>query len=360
MNLRLMLRFALGIASTGAAEPPRNDYPFTDIPPVVLRDTRAEDWPDLRSRIETRLGRYQGQRPPAPAAADLEFAEVSRDEVFGLARVRYRFRVLDDTWSEADLLLPPGFNPAQPRAAVLALHGTADAGKLVVQSHDRAPHRAYAIELARRGYLVLAPDLFGYGADTAAAERGNFFRAFEEKYPAWTQSDRRVWGLQRALDLLDRLPGVRHADGYGAIGNSLGGGFSLRLMAADPRIAVAVISTGVSPQATNIYRNVGREAGARVAADDLIRSTGRPPFEVTDFIALCAPRPVLFLEPFEDPYNPDTTASFLAIRNSWLVWRLLGAPEKVSLLLHGDGHTTLPDAREHAYRWIERWLPATR
>jgi hypothetical protein len=227
------------------------------------------------------------------------------------------------------------------------------------QAHrPKLPHRAYAIELARRGYVVLAPDLFGFGADTTGAERENYYRAFEEKYPAWSQNDRRTWGLQRGLDLLDRLPGIRHEAGYGSIGNSLGGGFTLRLMAADTRIAVGVASTGVSPQTTNIYRLVGREKGARVAADDIIRRTGRPPIEVTDFIALCAPRPILFMEPFEDTYNPDTTASFMAIRNAWLVWRLLGEPEKVNMLIHGDGHNTLPDAREQAYLWIERWLPA--
>lgn len=336
----------------------KNDHPFADIPPVILRDTRPEEWPELRSRIQARVQRYLGERPPAPSPADLRFEEVMRDEVHGLARIRYRIQVLDDAWSETDLLLPPGFDPAHPRSAVVAIHGTTDAGKLAVQNPERSPNRAYAVELARRGYVVLAPDLFGYGADTPGAGRNAYLQAFEARHPEWSQSDRRVWGLQRALDLLDRLPGIRHEAGYGAIGNSLGGGNTLRLMAADTRVVVGVPSTGVSPQVTNIYRLVGWEKGARAQADEIIRRTGRTPYEITDLIALCAPRALLFMEPFEDPYNPDTTASYLAIRNAWLVWRLLGEPKKVSMLIHGDGHDTVPDAREHAYRWIERWLPA--
>ena len=40
-----------------------------------------------------------------------------------------------------------------------------------------------------------------------------------------------------------------------------------------------------------------------------------------------------------------------------MVWRLLGAPNHVKVLIHGDGHDTVDEVRATAYGWIERWLP---
>ena len=47
-----------------------------------------------------------------------------------------------------------------------------------------------------------------------------------------------------------------------------------------------------------------------------------------------------------------------------MVWRLLGAPNDVNVLIHGDGHDTVDEVRDTvdevrdtAYGWIERWLP---
>ncbi|NQW99948.1 hypothetical protein HQ447_04760, partial [bacterium] len=128
-------------------------------------------------------------------------------------------------------------------------------------------------------------------------------------------------------------------------------------MSADQRIKAAVVSTGVSPQATNIYRLVGKEKGAREGFDAIVKKTGRTPYEITDLLALCAPRALMVLEPFDDPYNPDVATTFSAVRNAWMVWSLLGAPKKASILIHGDGHDTVDEVRDSAYGWIERWLP---
>jgi hypothetical protein len=66
-------------------------------------------------------------------------------------------------------------------------------------------------------------------------------------------------------------------------------------------------------------------------------------------LALVAPRTLLLIEPFNDPYNPfieATVACFLAARR---VYELLGAPQRLSLLCHGNGHGTIGMLRDHAY-----------
>jgi len=332
------------------------DWPSTAMPPLVLRDTRPDEWPDLRGRIETRLKRYVGERPPAALAPEVKFEELGRDEIAGLTRIRYRYHVIDDSWTEAYLILPPDFKAGERRPAVVVIHGTIDIGKDATATPTGVGRRAYATELARRGYITFAPDLFGYGKPVDPTTRQALFDAFDHQYPKWSQADRTVFGLQRGLDVLDRLPMVRTGE-YGSMGNSLGGGNTTRLMAADTRIKVGIASTGASPQATNAYRQVGKQKGARAIMDDIVRKTGRVPYEITDLLALCAPRALMVIEPFDDPYNPDVAATFSAVHNAWMVWRLLGAPNHVNVLIHGDGHDTVDEVRDTAYGWIERWLP---
>lgn len=357
LSLARTLALAAGCAclSPSSALAQKSDWPSTQMPPVILRDTRADEWPDLRGRIETRLKLHLGERPDHARLGEVKFEETGRDQVAGLTRIRYRYHVIDDEWSEAFLILPPDFKEGERRPVVVVIHGTTDRGKDATASDTGDGDRSYASELALRGYITFSPDLFGYGKPHDSGNRWDTFRAFEARYPKWSHADRTVFGLQRGLDLLDQLPLVRTGD-YGAMGNSLGGGNTCRLMAADTRIQVGVASTGVSPQSTNIYRLTGKHQGARAAFDAVVKKTGRTPYDRPDLLALCAPRALMVIEPFDDPYNPDVTSTFEAVRNAWMVWHLLGAPDRLNLV-HGDGHTTLPEIRETAYGWIERWLP---
>ncbi|MBC8039563.1 MAG: hypothetical protein H7Y06_03400 [Opitutaceae bacterium] len=356
--LSLLLVLASGAFLAPAAFAQHTDWPSVEMPPVVLRDTRPDEWPDLRGRIETRLKLYLGERPPNALHDAPKYEELGRDQIAGLTRIRYRFHVIDDAWTEAFLILPPDLKEGERRPVVVVIHGTTDRGKDATATETGEGRRAYATELARRGYITFSPDLFGYGKPYDSTNRWSMWEAFDKQYPAWSQADRTVFGLQRGLDLLDLLPMVRTGD-YAAMGNSLGGGNTLRLMAADPRIKVGIASTGVSPQATNIYRLIDKQKGARVAFDAVVKKTGRTPYEITDLLALCAPRALMVLEPFDDPYNPDVTATFTAVRNARMVWHLLGAPNRVNMLIHGDGHDTVDQVRDTAYGWIERWLPVT-
>ena len=90
-----------------------SNWPSTATPPLVWRDTRPDEWPDLRGRIETRLKRYLGERPPAALTHNVKFEELGRDEIAGLTRIRYRYHVIDDSWAEAYLILPPDFKAGE-------------------------------------------------------------------------------------------------------------------------------------------------------------------------------------------------------------------------------------------------------
>jgi len=154
---------------------------------------------------------------------------------------------------------------------------------------------------------------------------------------------------------LEQLPFVKKG-AYGSMGNSLGGGMALFHAAIDQRIQVSVPSTGVSPAATNVFRLMKPGMSEEPTKWQKIAKDGKPPYDIHEIIALCAPRCMLFLDDFNDPYNPDVMSTFLHVYQAMQVYQLLGTPGHISILIHGDGHDTVDDVREFAYRWFDRYL----
>ncbi|NIP94178.1 MAG: hypothetical protein GWO24_12270, partial [Akkermansiaceae bacterium] len=126
----------------------------------------AADWRIRRAAIlmgmEAAMGTLpeRGQLP----AFDLEVLEVVKAE--GFVRQTVRFVAEEGDRVPAYLYLPGAGDPnagVPRRAAILALHPTSPLGKGVVDGQSERPNRAYARELAERGYVVLAPDYPPFG-----------------------------------------------------------------------------------------------------------------------------------------------------------------------------------------------------
>lgn len=322
---------------------------------LILPDTKAEEWPAIRAKIYKRISYYFGQGPAELTPVVNKFEEIERFQNFGLTHIKYRYHVVDDIWNEAVLVLPEKFQDNGKSSAILAIHGTIDAGKDAALGAPGG-RKAYALELAKKGYITLAPDLYGYGATIKNTTQKELVDNLMKKYPNWSYRGIKILSLIRAIDMLEQLPFVKKGS-YGSIGNSLGGGMALYHAAFDTRIKVSVPSTGVSPAKTNIFRlmNSGLaweepEKWKKIAKD------GKPPYDVHEVIALCAPRCMLFLDDYNDPYNPDVMAGFQHVYQGMQVYQLLGTPGHISMLIHGDGHDTVDDVREYAYKWFDRYL----
>ena len=76
-----------------------------------------------------------------------------------------RFETKDGTRLAALLYVPPGAAPETPAPAVLAVHG---------YINSRETQSGFAIELARRGYVVLALDQTGHGFSGGRATTEGF------------------------------------------------------------------------------------------------------------------------------------------------------------------------------------------
>jgi dienelactone hydrolase len=382
------------------------------LPDVITPFTTLEEWKSQRSRVREAffesLGRFPDQlvhlaedaagspvdaayqsgsaagahsAPEGESAAGrpspVQSEEISRTTEDGLARIEFRYQVVGDYWTDAVLLAPPDFDQpgAKARPVVPALHGTNKTqGKYSMVAADTGRNRSYALELARRGFIAVAPDQFGFGPDSRELGQDALIERFFADYPDWSLDGIRLASHMRLIDLLSSsqfLPGHHgrpnggaegaHPDGppiqVGAIGNSLGGRAVIHLAAADDRVAAAVVSTGISPNYSNVYRHIKRPGQIKSPRlTEKLATDGIPPWDFQHLISLCAPRSILIVEPWFDPYNPDTPGAMSCAAKAAQVYRLVGRPEGLRLLVHGDGHDTTDATRDYAYGFLEEGL----
>ena len=327
------------------------------LPGVVSSVTTREDWPVLRERIYEKIAKTWGESPVPYTPAKNSFKEVSRFERYGLSFIVYNYQVTSDSWDRGILVLPKDFDEKKKYPTVLAIHGTNGAsGADGMFDMEKVRARAYAVDLANKGFVVFCPDHFGFGEHLKNKTQDEFFTEFEGKYPKWTITGRQVLGYVRAIDCVSQFPYVDLKKGVGVMGNSLGGRTSLFIMAFDERVGAGVVSTGVSPMISNTYRGMRGIRRQEKFYWEEVEKNANYAWDYTEMIALCAPRALMVIEPTNDPYNPFIEFTFRSIFGAMPVWKLYDHPEKLNFLMHGDGHDTVGEVRAFAYMWFERFL----
>jgi pimeloyl-ACP methyl ester carboxylesterase len=318
---------------------------------VISPATRVEDWPEIRGRIYERIIGSMGM-PPAEGAKP-QWQELKRWQAHGLTHVLIKYHVLEDVWNEGILVLPEGDEPA---AVVVTIHGCIAEGKTSNVDPDNRPRRAYGTELAQTGLATFSVDQFGFGASVEGSSLDAEVEKFYARWPDWSLDGRRLLEQQRAIDTLAAMDCVKAGEGVGVMGNSLGGRAAVHLACLEERVKAAVPSTGLSPVLTNGYRLTGRDRLLCPALSKHLDWGGERLWEYNEMLALCAPRALLLLEPFNDSYNPSPAATFGCFDAARQVYQLLGSPGNISMLVHGDGHDTIYPVRQYAYAWLRRFL----
>lgn len=316
--------------------------------PLLSAGAAPDDWTARRAEIAARWAAVLGAEPD-PVDLRTETEVVDRTAEFTTYRVS--FAAADDDRVIGLLLVPPGSG----LPAVLALHQTVAQGKREPAGLEGNPDLAYALELARRGYVVLAPDEFVAGE--RAPERAYYSAAFDARYPNWSGVGKMLHDHRQAVSLLATLPTV-DPQRIGVIGHSLGGLNAGWLLGADDRIRAAVVSCGFCTFA-------GDPRPLRWATDDWFHyfhwlrddlRQRRAPFEHHEIMALVAPRPLYWWATTQDHIFPHWAGVQSAAEEVRSLYRLLGADDRLVFRLGDVGHSFPADIRADAYAFLDRWL----
>lgn len=274
----------------------------------------------------------------------------------GYRRVYLEYASAPDTIVPAWLLIPDDLTGPAP--AVIAVHGhgsgmddlvslNADGGE---RTEPQGYHQDFALALCRRGMIVLAPELRGFGRrrepqDQAAGPADSSCHA-----AAWwgillgkPLLGSRVADVLRGIDLLQALPQV---DGQriGIMGGSGGGAVALFAAALDQRLRAAVISNYFCTFKASI---LAMQHCACNYVPGLLQDG-----EIYDVAALIAPRPLLIEAGTDDPIFPlsGVLAAYERLHESYA---LQGAAKHLERDVFVGGHQI---SGAQSYAWLTRVL----
>lgn len=305
------------------------------------------DWELRRRHILANLQAVMGPLPDPSKKVPLEVKQVEEVKLGELVRRKITYATEKDDRVAAYLFLPPRAAGAK-LPAVLCLHQTVNIGKEEPAGLGGNPNLHYALHLAERGYVTLAPDYPSFGE-----HEYNFAPA--HGYISGTM--KAIWDNLRAVDLLQSLPEV-DAERIGCIGHSLGGHNTMFTAAFDPRIKALVSNCGFTR--FHKYYNGALKGWTSDRYMPLIdrrygNDPDRVPFDFTEIVASFAPRPFLASAPVRDD-NFEVSGVRDVIAAARPIYALYGKPDNLQANYPDSAHDFPEDARDVAYRFFDKHL----
>ena len=249
-----------------------------------------------------------------------------------------------------------------PYPTVIALHGHGSGVQEVIgeprseqiAEHMRRCNHDYGRQLAREGFLVLAPEQRAFGErremeDVAQAPGQSSCRqaSMNAMMLGRTMIGMRVWDVMRIIDYAQQYlgeAGVAKLDTLACVGLSGGGTVTTFATAMDPRITTAVISGYFCTWQWSIM-------AMRHCEDNYVPGILQHA-EMADIGALIAPRPLLIEAGTEDPIFP-LPGVHDAYDKLAQVYAMLGESERLALDVFAGEHQWHGTV---AVDWLRRWL----
>ncbi len=286
-----------------------------------------------------------GPLPDESRKPHLEVEELEKTELTKCIRKKITFAVEEGDRVPAYLLIPKDLKDKAP--AMLCLHQTTAIGKGEPAGVGGKKNLKYAVELAERGYVTLAPDYPNFG------DYKN--DPYAHGYQSATMKG--IWNHMRAVDLLQSLPEV-DKDRIGCIGHSLGGHNTLFAAAFDPRIKVAVTSCGFTSFPKYYKGNLtgwSQKAYMPRIATEFGKDPKKMPFDFPEILSVLAPRAVFINAPLHDN-NFEVSGVKDCVASAKPIFELLKAKDKLAAEYPDCGHDFPEKIRETAYRFVDRNL----
>ncbi len=306
------------------------------------------DWAHRRRDILAGMQRAMGELPKRTGLPPLDVRITESLDRENYTRLTISFVAEKNDRVPAYLYVPNQTEKKRRLPAILALHPTGPLGKGIVDGQSKRLNRAYARELAERGYIVIAPDYPSFGD----YKDYNFET---DHYVSGTMKG--IFNHMRCVDLLQGRPDVDRQR-IGAIGHSLGGHNAMFVGVFDTRIKVIVSSSGWDPFH---YYYGGKLKGWTSnrymprLSDVYQLDPDRVPFDFYEVVAALAPRAFFSNSPLHDD-NFDVRGVKKAIPLAAEVYRLFDATDHLQVRYPDSGHDFPTKVREEAYRFIDKNL----
>ncbi len=333
---------------------------------IIIND--EESWEDKRLSILRRSNLILGEAPRVTSKEILPeiVTEVQRD---GYRELKIQFPSGTSDIIKGFLLIPDNTIASSPKPAIIALHSTGPGASQTIGLTPKKG-RTYGMELAQRGYVVLAIDVISAGERIYPGYQPYYTNEFYNLFPHWSAMGKMIYDHKKGLDYLCSLDFV-DTDRLGCIGHSLGGYNSFFLQAFDKRIKAAVSSCGLSTmgKSNNPYQFARDDwfVHFNPVCRDYIRS-GMIPCDMHEIMALCAPRPFFNYSAKQDavyyPSSGNEEGNFdewwqtndMALNQVSKVYEIYGKSDNFRREETDGGHDFPDDIREKAYDWLDSKL----
>ncbi len=304
-----------------------------------------KQWQKSRNQILDGMQQVMGPLPDSSKKVPLDLQIIKDTLIDGVQRLRISYAAEKNDNVPAYLLIPSDLTGTVP--GILCLHQTIEIGKEEPAGMGGSPNLDYAFELAKRGYITLAPDYPNFGEYS--------FNPYQNGYLSSTMKG--IWNHMAAIDLLQSLPEV-DPERIGCIGHSLGGHNSLFLAAFDQRVKAVVTSCGFN----SFFKYYGgdltgwsHEGYMPRIASVYEKDPAKMPFDFTGVLATIAPRAVFINAPLRDS-NFEVSGVYDCVNAAKPVYKFLKAPDKM-IMLNPDALHDFPDeVRELSYDFFDKEL----
>jgi dienelactone hydrolase len=318
--------------------------------------TEAQAWqPRLREKLIDLLGGFPAK------ACDLSPRILEMHEEEGFTRQLVVIQTLPGEFMPVFVLIPHHEADSHLKP-VIALHGhgtwgaeaiVGDLSSPEITAFNRSMNYDYAGQLVRRGYLVFAPELRGFGLrleDPAYQDADD---------PQWISScysvsvnalllgktllGMRIYDVIRLIDYIQTRPETS-IETLGCVGLSGGGMLTLFTTALDIRITCAVVSG---------YFNTFRDSimAIRHCLCNFVPGLVRVA-EMVDIAGLVAPRPLLIESGTQDAIFP-VDATRKAYADLQKIYKVFTAIDRLEIDIFEGEHSW---SGAIAYDWLACWL----
>jgi len=211
------------------------------------------------------------------------------------------------------------------------------------------PLQAFGPALAKKGFVVLAPDAlcFEERREDPTVDGFDFWQHFHEASYRIVKGDylmKQV--LMDAINGISLLAGLPYVDKrhIGTLGHSMGGNTVLFLSALDERISFACASGSACTYEHRMANGVGIEMASVIPGF-------HGPYDIDDIVSLTAPRKLLLVSAEEDKYSMDAP---VIVEKAGIEYEKQGVAQNLHHKRYPGGHALTKERFDFIMEWLEK------